>query len=105
MELHDLKTRTTTTTTTTTTTSTAHKTTASILGVVSCKRSVETVPTTTGSKNRIRRENVLENNKKNNDDNKVEIREKEKEKERRVSHRRTFEWLKQLSHATFGEEQ
>ncbi|CAK9315263.1 unnamed protein product [Citrullus colocynthis] len=99
MELQDLKTRTTTTTATGTA---AHKTTASILGVVSCKKSVDAVPAT-AAKNRIRNEKVLNNN--NNNNNSVEIREKEKEKERRVSHRRTFEWLKQLSHATFGEEQ
>lgn len=100
MELHDLKTRT-TTTAVTATASTAPQKTTLFLGVVSCKKSVDTIPS-----------NYIINNKKSekviseelNDVEKMNQKEKEKEKETRLSHRRTFEWLKQLSHATVADQ-
>ncbi|XP_022947585.1 uncharacterized protein LOC111451408 [Cucurbita moschata] len=109
MELHDLKTRTTVSNAVPTV---GQKTTASFLGVVSCKKSVETIPAAKkiknwsgniGKKRNEKGKGIGIREKELNDN--VEIREKEKEKATRLSHRRTFEWLKQLSHATFADQQ
>ncbi|KAG7020165.1 hypothetical protein SDJN02_16847 [Cucurbita argyrosperma subsp. argyrosperma] len=89
MELHDLKTR--TNSASAAATPAAHTTAGSFLGVVSCKKSVDTV--------------AAAGKKKRSENGKEKEKEKEKERETRVSHRRTFEWVKQLSHASSGDEQ
>ena len=115
MELHDLKTRTTNAGAFEAAPTVGQKTTASFLGVVSCKKSVETIPAAkkirNWSGNIVKKRNEkgkgigIGIREKELNDN-VEIREKEKEKATRLSHRRTFEWLKQLSHATtFADQQ
>ncbi|XP_022149472.1 uncharacterized protein LOC111017891 [Momordica charantia] len=86
MELHDLKTRTTNTMATAVPKPTG---TGSFLGVVSCKRSVEAIPAA-----------PVRSSSRNFQKEKEKEKKAKEGEERRVSHRRTFEWLKQLSHAT-----
>ncbi|XP_023006931.1 uncharacterized protein LOC111499574 [Cucurbita maxima] len=111
MELHDLKTRTTNGAAFEAEPTVGQKTRGTFLGVVSCKKSVDTIPAAKKIKNWsgniVKKRNekgkgigIRENELNDN----VEIREKEKEKATRLSHRRTFEWLKQLSHATFADQ-